>query len=259
MTAQIYYFSGTGNSLKVARDLAERLPEARMTAVPVALESKPGEPADSVGLVFPVYFGGLPLVVERFARRLPAADYVFAVATHGGMPGNALRQLERVLAAKGTELSAGFAVQMPGNYTKLYGARSRKAQSRFFAQAADQVEEIARKVAARETHPPETGFFLATWSFAILYRLHFARKAHGKDSDFWADEKCTSCGICAKVCPVENIRLEDGRPTWLHHCEQCYACLQWCPEEAIQASRKTPDRKRYHHPDIRVTDMFLRE
>jgi MinD superfamily P-loop ATPase len=54
------------------------------------------------------------------------------------------------------------------------------------------------------------------------------------DKSFWIDEKCNACGICATVCPCRNIRLDGaGRPTWSHQCEQCLACIQWCPRKAI--------------------------
>ena len=89
------------------------------------------------------------------------------------------------------------------------------------------------------------------------------------DGRFRVDETCTSCGICEKVCPAANIRLEPAsgvnpeaasakQPVWLHRCEQCYACLQWCPEAAIQWGDKTAGRDRYHHPEVKVTDLFLR-
>jgi len=42
---------------------------------------------------------------------------------------------------------------------------------------------------------------------------------------------------------------------WQHHCEKCFACLQWCPQEAIQFGSKTSGRKRYHHPDVKLADM----
>jgi Fe-S-cluster-containing hydrogenase component 2 len=59
-----------------------------------------------------------------------------------------------------------------------------------------------------------------------------------------------------RVCPVGNIRLVDGRPKWQHRCEQCLACLQWCPEQALQFGKHTARRERYHHPQISVKDLM---
>jgi formate hydrogenlyase subunit 6/NADH:ubiquinone oxidoreductase subunit I len=46
------------------------------------------------------------------------------------------------------------------------------------------------------------------------------------------------------------------KPSWLHRCEQCLACLQWCPQEAIQYGKKTVKYPRYHHPEVILKDML---
>jgi MinD superfamily P-loop ATPase len=80
-----------------------------------------------------------------------------------------------------------------------------------------------------------------------------------QDRKFHLPEVCSTCGTCVRVCPVGNIVFENDRLRWLGHCEQCFACLQWCPVEAIQWGRRTSGRKRYHHPDFRAADFFLRQ
>jgi MinD superfamily P-loop ATPase len=78
------------------------------------------------------------------------------------------------------------------------------------------------------------------------------------DSKFEVDEKCNTCGICARVCPSNNIAMQKGRPVWNKKCDQCLACIQWCPKEAIQCGKKTAGYKRYHHPSITVGDIMKR-
>jgi MinD superfamily P-loop ATPase len=78
---------------------------------------------------------------------------------------------------------------------------------------------------------------------------------HGSDRNFVADEKCTACGTCTKVCPVKNIELADGKPEWKHRCELCLACMHFCPVAAIQRGTKTKKRGRYRHPDVKISDM----
>ena len=84
----IYYFSATGNSLVVARAIAEKLGDTELVPMVHQDAEKPLPGTQRVGLVFPVYVFGLPLIVARFIKklRIPNDTYVFAVAAHGGMP-----------------------------------------------------------------------------------------------------------------------------------------------------------------------------
>ena len=76
------------------------------------------------------------------------------------------------------------------------------------------------------------------------------------DKNYNISNDCTGCGICKKVCPVGNIDLDDdNRPYFKHHCEQCVACIQYCPNRAINYKNKTQSRRRYTHPSIKYTDL----
>ncbi|KKN39208.1 hypothetical protein LCGC14_0745920, partial [marine sediment metagenome] len=71
----------------------------------------------------------------------------------------------------------------------------------------------------------------------------------------YADDNCTNCGICKDVCPVNNIILIDGRPQWQHRCQQCLACINFCPEKSIQFGSQTLKTQRYHNPEITIKDI----
>ena len=77
------------------------------------------------------------------------------------------------------------------------------------------------------------------------------------DSGFYADENCINCQTCEKICPVNNIKMKKKKPVWQHNCEQCFACLQWCPKQAIQFGEHTIGNKRYRHPDVKAADLMI--
>ncbi|MFZ3131829.1 MAG: 4Fe-4S binding protein [Desulfosporosinus sp.] len=46
-------------------------------------------------------------------------------------------------------------------------------------------------------------------------------------------EKCTGCGQCVDVCPIEAIELDNGMAVISDECIECGACVDACPMEAI--------------------------
>lgn len=76
------------------------------------------------------------------------------------------------------------------------------------------------------------------------------------DKVFQIDENCNGCGICEKVCPRGNLRMKDSVPTWNHKCEQCFACIHWCPQKALQMGEETKGKPRYHHPEVSLKEMI---
>jgi len=75
-----------------------------------------------------------------------------------------------------------------------------------------------------------------------------------RDCAFRVSDACDGCGTCARVCPVQNIALADGKPAWLHRCENCLACYNLCPRRAIHGGIVKQD---YYslHPDVGVKDF----
>ncbi len=257
MSGIIYCYTGTGNSLWTARTIAGKLGDAEVVSMTKAGDGPIPGGTDIVGLVFPVHIWGVPGRVIRFLDRLADAKpgYVFAVAVNAGQVSNTLVQLEKLLKARGIALAAGFSVVMPSNYIPWGGPGTAEVCAARYEAAEKKIAAIADAVRDRRTVPVEKGPLWQRIVFTWAYNMSFKR-VPDMDKSFWTDEKCNSCGICAKVCPAGNIALEEGKPAWLHRCEQCLACIQWCPREAIQYGKKTEKYARYHHPEVTVNDMM---
>lgn len=257
MKTVLCYFSGTGNSLSIAREIAAGLGDAELVHVAAALRGDMLAGAERIGLVFPVYMWGLPLIIARFAERLSGLQgkYIFAVATMGGSAGLTLRQLDDILRKGGGHLACGFNLRMPSNYIPMHGAKPASVQAEMIAGAKLRVKEIVRRVSSGEDGYIEPGSLVSRLLSRMVYAMG-SKRINGMDAKFFADSKCTSCGLCGEICPVGNIVLKDGRPSWLHHCEQCMACIQWCPVSAIQYGNATAGRARYRHPEVKASDLL---
>lgn len=260
MKTTIYFFTGTGNSLAAAKKIAALLGDCEL--VPIAsLKNKKGDitpTADRVGIICPVYDAGLPLIVADFSRRLNLSrvGYTFAIVTLGRIGVSALHQMNGILFNKQAKrLDAAFAVPMPGNFPPVGKIASLEKQETILQAAEARLTEIAGLIDQGIAVPPRFSPVSALMK-CITYGS-FSRNGHGMDTQFSVSDACTSCGTCAKVCPVGNITLVNKRPSWGHHCELCCACRHFCPVEAIQLGmlQGTKGRGRYRHPDLKVEDM----
>ncbi|MEW6332856.1 MAG: EFR1 family ferrodoxin [Thermodesulfobacteriota bacterium] len=256
MDTLLYCYTGTGNSLWIARLLAERLGGASIVPIAPAADRGVAGPGAAAGIVFPVHIWGVPRRVIGFvdALKWDPAPYTFAVAVNAGQVAATLLQLEKRMHKRGLTLSAGFGIVMPTNYIPWGGPGPKEKQILRFKKAEARIATIAATVAAREQRPVERGPLWQNILFTWLNRLAYPH-VPSMDKSFWVDENCNGCAICTTVCPCGNIRMRDGRPLWLHRCEQCLACIQWCPSEAIQFGKKTPRYDRYHHPEVTLSDV----
>ncbi len=246
----IFYFSGTGNSLKVAKDIAAAVEDGEL--ISMGNSHKLSGTSERIGFVYPVYGGGMPGVVERFVKALDLSEnmnsFIFVVCTSGsGAPGGSTN-ISKIVGGKGGKLSYCGAVRCFPNYVGSYAMRG-DADNKAKAQS-QATKQVVKDIQSIDVKPP--------LKFNPLAVIHgpFIKSLANKDKGFNVSEACNSCATCSKVCPVGNIKMQDGKPIFLHHCEQCMACIQWCPKQAINVKKKTQNRGRYHHPDITLADMI---
>jgi ferredoxin len=250
---RIYYFSGTGNTLWSAKKIAEII-SGEYELVNIGIEAQKNEitlEADAVVLLFPAYAYGMPLIVRSFVQRAVfKTPYVAAFVTYGTSPGGTMTPLSRILKKK--RVGTVFFGRIPAveNYIAIFGPQSEMTIQRRLAMQSKATEEAAHCITERRTSKvnsfrPFSAFISFLFSIAIMiFNKHYHISA-----------ECDGCGICEKICPVSAITLKDKHPVFLAKCEHCQACLNWCPKKAIHFGRLNAVTKRYHHPDITVTDM----
>ncbi|MFZ5351452.1 MAG: EFR1 family ferrodoxin [Bacillota bacterium] len=262
MKTNIYYFSTTGNSLLMARRIAEGLGEAELISIPKTKDGLIDVSAQRVGFVFPVYAWGPPKNVREFINKLHfySRPYVFAVATCGGTPAKALLQLKKLLIKAGADLDAAFAVKeganmvtkTPGIALFVSGINKKKCHS-----GMERLPEILDAIKNNRKHEPETSSPAANFFGELFNNMgqSLADKMGVADANFSVDERCIGCHTCKRVCPNENIEIVVNKPVWQHKCRLCNACIQWCPQQAIHFKDEV---RRYRNPNINVEDMILR-
>jgi ferredoxin/flavodoxin len=250
----LFYFSGTGNSLAVARNIAKKLNDCSLKPVAKAMQENDfAIDSPKVGFVFPLYYLGIPKIVQDFLQQveLGGVQYIFIVVTKGWpVVGGAISQMKQLLKKKGVALDAGMYIRLPMNDITMVTVASPKTQERLYLKSPHRIAKIVAIIRANKKHYDREilGF---EWPFR---NLPFIERVNREDKNFAVNSNCNGCGICGKVCPVGNIKLE-RTPQWLGRCELCLACYHFCPQKAITFNQRSKGVQ-YHHPEVNMADIW---
>lgn len=118
----IFYFTGTGNSLWVAKALSEALGEQLVSIAEELHKEKDGwgypvRPDEKILFVYPVHSWGPAVSVTRFISRLTLNGYtgqsVYSVSTCGDECGYTDRLIGKALEKRAISLTAAYSVINP--------------------------------------------------------------------------------------------------------------------------------------------------
>ncbi len=250
----IYYYSATGNSLWVAKQLQSELSDSGL--FPMIRHLKQDENGiynRVVGLVIPTHKFGLPDIVRDFLKTVQFStdSYVFAVVT-GGNPffGAGLHQIKKLLKKQNIKLKAGFHIKMPATYFSFFSHKSFSEKSL----TADEIKENLKRISSairNKENILESGVGILN----LINRL----KIKGRNNSFkkfHIDEGCIRCGYCVMVCPMQNIRIINKEVVISENCNTCFACVHYCSQGVLQYGRLTSGRQRYQHPAVSIGDLM---
>jgi ferredoxin/flavodoxin len=259
MSIKIYYFSGTGNSLALAKGLKSALNENAELIRMSDYKSKEIDESDVavIGFVFPVYFGSIPAIVMDFIERISIKGnpYIFAVAACNAVPGHSLFTLDKLLKKKGYQLSAGYKVDMPGVSVVDGFLTSQEVNLERIINSKIKILDIVNVINEKVYKVPEGDDSIKTHLKSRL--ITFAASKMLNPKLFYTTNKCNGCSTCQKVCPVENIKMSPERkPLWGKECQHCLACLHLCPQGAVELGKHSQGKARFKHPDVELMEML---
>lgn len=253
--ATIFYFTGTGNSLSMARGIAEKL-NANLISIVDAMDGEKQYEDEVIGIVVPVYCMDIPNIVKEFLKKCKFLNnnYIFTVVTCGAEDGIALYSIKEILESKGLKLSYGYKSILPDN--SIAFPTNEEKKNKMINDQCKYITKISLEIDKRVVNADNFKKSIKKYALkTVLERgLNLIYKINNKTIDY---EKCINCGICERVCPVSNIHKQENKYFIEKNCENCFACAQWCPKRAISMGRLIPnDKTQYTHPDITVKDIM---
>ncbi|WP_054738931.1 EFR1 family ferrodoxin [Cellulosilyticum ruminicola] len=257
MKGIIYYFSGTGNNYMTAKKLSSLLPNTTFKEITTLLYDKVSiNNYDLIGFCFPSYYSHIPSVITQCFQDiyLKPSQKIFTIIGCGGNRGHATEDIRKLINDANGTVSYEYMLIYPGSYIISYDAPPKLYQKLVLALSNRKIKKISNDLLMN--HPP------IILSKGLFYkaddepRLQKAIQNFGPQArTYTVSEDCKGCGICQSVCPMHNVSLIDGKPTFGTSCEKCMACIQWCPQHAIDWQGLAQKRTRYHHPEVTCKEL----
>lgn len=248
----VFYFTGTGNSLYVAKQL-----DSERVSIPQAIHyDELTFESETIGVVCPVYGHEMPDMVKDFLRNAAfKTEYFYLVLTYGNIHGGAAELAENALSAIGKKADYINTIKMVDNFLPGFDMNEQIA-----TEPEKKVEDhIAAIKADIDSHK--------CWKQPVTqedrdWHQQFLARQTGGSGDFLkklyrVTDDCIGCGICTRVCPAGCIYLERQKAVHtMENCQLCMACIHHCPKNAIRLNmpEKNPDA-RYHNENIRLTEI----
>ena len=251
---KIFYNTSTGNSLYVAKIIKENFKECELVSMSKALkENKLEICEDIIGFIYPIHCSGLPIVVNEFISKLKINQdaYIFAIGVTGGGGANtSFIQINKLLKSN-VKISSYCTLRYISNYIRAGRNPTKVRAEETIKENESKIVDFIESIKRRDTK--EINFKAGIGNLTYKIWKDFYRN---KDKNFNVNEKCISCNMCKKVCPVDNILMEDNRPKWLGKCTDCMACINICPKEAINIGKSTIKKNRYLNPYIKKEELI---
>ncbi len=243
----IFYFSGTGNSLWLAKQI-----KARLGGEIRCITKWNGDISvyDRLIIVCPVYSFGLPLPVFDFMKEIKTGAPLWIVMNYGGAAGSAAKFAYNHAKECGLNIKRVFTMKMPENFTAVFSTPLLKPYNNgLLKKAPAAIGKIISSIEKGE----EKSFPADNPSKHKLYNEN--KSNWGKMGErFSVSADCILCGKCVKNCPADNIAIAGGKVIFGNKCVVCQACYHRCPNRAVLYMNK-PNKMPYFNPDVPENEM----
>jgi len=242
---KILYFTATGNNLYVAKRIGDEY-----YSIPKLIKDGSFDFEDEkIGIIFPVYYIGVPKIVEDFLNKVRLkSKYIFVIATYGAFSGSTTRHLLEIGKRNGIEFSYINEIVMVDNYLPGFDM-NKQVQEQSKKNIEENLEKIIKDIEEGRKYIKK--HTIIREGLRVLADKFYDNKF---EKNFSVDNNCNGCKTCERVCPVDNIKV-DKKPVFNNNCQHCLSCIHNCPKRAISI-KKEKNKVRFINENITLKEII---
>ncbi len=242
---KVLYFTATGNNLYIAKRLG-----GEYYSIPKLLkEDNLNIEDEKIGIVFPVFYSGVPKVVEEFLNKSNLKSrYIFAIGSYGSFSWGTSRHLLEIAERNRIKFSYYNEILMVDNYLPVF-EMNRQLKKEPGKKVEENLNKIINDIKEKRIYIKKNASFtkIIRSRQMKVYDNHF-------EKNFSVGSNCNGCKVCEKVCPVDNIKV-DKQPIFKDSCQHCLACIHNCPQIAISL-KKEKSTARFRNQNVTLNEII---
>jgi ferredoxin len=247
---KILYFTATGNGLHIAKKIGGEL-----ISIPKSIrDGNYCFQGDKIGIVFPIYSCNVPCYIRDFLQKVQLnSKYIFAIMSYGMYSGASVNKLQKLASENNFYFSYINTIEMIDNYLPKFRMED-QINNEYRKQIEINLNKIIDDINKNKEWIPNVTFL----DKIITNMLQMANKKGigiGFTDRFNIENTCIKCGICAEVCPVDNIQVNNSKPVFSKKCISCLACTQNCSQNSIRLLGEK-SKERFRNSDITLQEII---
>jgi ferredoxin len=246
------YFSGTGNSKYIA-ELFCRQMNAACHSIEEDIEFEGlFKSSDTIGFCYPIYGSRVPRNLREFTTKYAPAlknKKLVIFCTQASFSGDGARAFTDLLPRNAVDVIYAEHFIMPNNVCNFFVTplASEEKVKKYLLRAERKMRLVCSEIKAGTVK--KRGFNIGSRILGLPQAVFVPALEWVARRSVKVSRDCTQCELCVSICPVKNLRNENGKITHNHNCVACYRCVNKCPEKAITALYHSKVKKQYKGVD----------
>ncbi|TCK98521.1 ferredoxin [Natranaerovirga hydrolytica] len=256
--AIIYYFSGTGNTWWLSKELKKQLNLNNWEVDYFSIECIQTidiltqiKDVHHIIFGFPVYGSTAPRPMLNFIHNFPKANHsqsISVFATQALASGDTAYFVGKQLIQKGYCLNQTMHFRMMNNLHlpkfRFYPPKNDDRVISLHHKNLPKIKKLALYITQNEK------VLHGKYSLGIIIgafqRSHIDKLIHTAGKRFTVDtSRCINCDQCIKICPTKNIVGSNNTYDFKKNCVFCLRCYSQCPTHAILIGEHSKDVEKF--------------